>query len=291
MGVNSDLYRVLVAAFENPNYTPPALPRSGLQAIQLTKDPNINYMQLARTLEADPLLMGQILKRVQSTYYAGKRRITSLEHAIARLGLVTLRELLWEVCFGMRLFYAKNFSPALQRVQIHSVTAAYTTRIIERYANNKDEDSFLTTLLHDSGIAGALLVLAERMPERQSADLEEYWPELSAIHELSGAKMARLWELPLNVQSTIGHHHHFADIDYPSVLEATVCIADFIANRVGKSVVEPTIDPETEQRHYVIDEVDPEMLAASVQCLGLDGMSMDMIWNEAQALFSGTMAR
>ncbi len=69
----------------------PNIPEVVKKIQTLFRDPKFENKQLVALLEEDPLLCANILKLVNSPYYALKRKITSIEQAVALLGRIVIR--------------------------------------------------------------------------------------------------------------------------------------------------------------------------------------------------------
>lgn len=65
----------------------PPLPKTIHEFEKAYNDPNVSLEKIALILEKDPMLVANILKRVNSPYYGLRKEITDLSHAISLLGL------------------------------------------------------------------------------------------------------------------------------------------------------------------------------------------------------------
>ena len=57
----------------------PALPHSAITLLQLSQDPDSAPAEITKPIEADPGLMGQVLKFVNSSYFGFSREIMSVQ--------------------------------------------------------------------------------------------------------------------------------------------------------------------------------------------------------------------
>ena len=64
----------------------PALPQTAIQLLELAQDANNGPAEFAKPIEADPGLMGQILRFVNSSYFGFSREIASIPQALRRSG-------------------------------------------------------------------------------------------------------------------------------------------------------------------------------------------------------------
>lgn len=71
----------------------PSLPTSVAKVMEISNDPNASPADLNRVISIDPVLMGRVMKLINSAYYGLNQRITSLVRAIIMLGINTVKNL------------------------------------------------------------------------------------------------------------------------------------------------------------------------------------------------------
>ncbi len=64
----------------------PALPHTAITLLQLSQNPESGPAELTKPTEADPGLMGQILKFVNSSYFGFSREIMSVQQGLTLVG-------------------------------------------------------------------------------------------------------------------------------------------------------------------------------------------------------------
>jgi HD-like signal output (HDOD) protein len=192
--------------FNSTAYKPPVLPDVALQLNQLSRRPDVSIDQVVDLLQKDSVLAGRILKLVQSPMYCGQMAIRSLRQAVIRLGLNAMRNCVLEVALSARIFRSKAYGPPLELLRRHSLATAHFTKLIAGQAGLDAEFGFLCGLLHDVGMAGALLALAEGK-EGAPVPIELAWPAVDQVHEESSAMLLRLWHLPEDLAFIVGNHH------------------------------------------------------------------------------------
>jgi putative nucleotidyltransferase with HDIG domain len=179
---------------------------------------------VVRVVEKDPMVTASVLKLAQSPLY-GARPVQSLKDALNRLGIATLRDLVWQVVANMRLFRVRNYAPIMERLQLHATFTAYAARIIAQKAGIAAEHAFLCGLLHDIGWSGTLLAISEN--NNKPPDPKMLFAAIDKMHVEAGDAMARLWGLSLEISTVIGHHHQLDKQRKPaSVLVPVLCVAE-----------------------------------------------------------------
>jgi putative nucleotidyltransferase with HDIG domain len=226
-----DLQQKLLSIFRSPQYRPPVLPNVALELTELSKKPNVSYDDVVRVVEKDPMITASVLKLAQSPLY-GSRPVQSLKDALNRLGLATLRDLVWQVVVNMRLFRVRDYAPIMERLHLHATVTAYASRIIAQKAGIAAEHAFLCGLLHDIGWSGTLIAVSEN--NAKPPDPKTLFAAIDKMHVEAGAAMARLWGLSQEISTVIGYHHHLDRQRKPaSVLVPVLVVAEQIADDLG----------------------------------------------------------
>src|SRR5262245_60872131 len=147
------LQGLLLELFQSPTYKPPVLPAVALELTQLSRNPGASYDEVVAVLQKDPLIVAGVLKVAQSPLYGGRLPLQSLKDAVQRLGINTLRDIVWQVVAGMRLFHVKSYTALMERLQAHSMFMAHAARLVAMRAGIAAEHAFLCGLLHEIGRA------------------------------------------------------------------------------------------------------------------------------------------
>lgn len=225
----------LFATFRSADYKPPMLPAVAMELMALTRRPDVGAAEVTKTLERDPLLAAAVLKLAQSSAYASRIAPSSLSQAVQRLGLSTVRDMVFQVVLDLRVFRADGYKELMERVRRHSVVTAHIMRLLCGHTALAADQAFLCGLLHDVGLGGSLLVLGD-MPIAQRPPLTAMSTALSDMHHDAGAMMARVWQISGDVQFVIQHHHDFDPQTLPHPLIAALSIAESLADDIGFGV-------------------------------------------------------
>ena len=65
----------------------PSLPTIALEVLALAKQPDVDFQQIAHTIQHDPALSTRILRTVNSSFYGYADSISTIGHALVVLGL------------------------------------------------------------------------------------------------------------------------------------------------------------------------------------------------------------
>lgn len=259
----------LLSAFESPDYQPPLLPSVATELLELSGWADVEFDAILALLEKDPLLAGKVLQIAQSPLYPSKAKILSLRQAVVRLGLQTLIDIFFEATLKLRIFKARGYDAPMADLQRHSTATAYLTRIVCRYAKVNAEHAFLCGLLHDVGIAAALITLAEKKKGADPPELARVWPAIVAAHERASEILASRWKLPAEIGRVLGHHHDPIIEGQVDPVAAAVCVAEWVASHLGAGIGNET----DTSRHLVAQSAiglgDPELRLLIVEAKDL----------------------
>lgn len=216
----------VTAVFHSPQYVPPVLPAAAVEVHRLSQTKDVKVEQILAALEKDPLLAARVLKVASSPVYGGQA-VTSLHNAVVRLGTRELGVLVWEVALNMRVFRSKAYERPMERVRRHSIATAHVARTIAKLTPVPLEYAYLCGLLHDVGAAAALLLLGEGGSNtgRQLAD-DVLQVVLSKSHAEASCQVAKMWQLPADVQFVLAQHHTVTAQGYAHPTAAIVAVAE-----------------------------------------------------------------
>jgi HD-like signal output (HDOD) protein len=263
--------------FGAPSYTPPVLPAVALEVHDLVRRPNVRLDELVDVLERDPMLAGGVLRQSRSAAYASRVPPASLDQAVMRLGFRRVRDIVWQVIFRGRVFRSSLYQGPMDSLRRHSIATAHAARLLASRTGVSADNAFLGGLMHDVGLAAAILALAGHASRRRRpVDIATIQGDLRDFHEEAGAIVARLWNFPLELRFVIGHHHDPDVEGYDDPLAAVVCLGQQIAMELGAGV-------ELVQGAW-FEEPDPRGLARARLTLDIDEDGFEQLRDEAEPL-------
>src|SRR6056297_2452372 len=182
----------------------PALPHSAINLLRLSQQPDAGPREFAKPIEADPGLMGQVLKFVNSSYFGFNREIMSVQQALTLIGTRAITNFaLWNAVFSV--IPNPKFGPFdLKSLWQDSLRRALFAKSLGRWLQvGNHEDLFAGALLQDMAIP---LLLKELPAEYESLVQRraEEGRRLSGLeqelfgwdHAEAAAVLARKWNLP-----------------------------------------------------------------------------------------------
>lgn len=223
-----------------------AFPFTVAKVLQLAGGDKSGASDLAKVIEADPVIATNILKVSNSVFFASaNRRINSIKDAIVRVGFRETKRIVMGMAV-MELFEKDSNSIGFDRVDYwyHSLaTALFAERVAKRMGKINVEEAFLGGLLHDFG----LLLFDEFFPTVFEKVLEATTNDGSSFNEaaikLLGishtdvvAELFELWKIPQVLAEAVTSQYSICDeqktIDTPGKRMA-LCIS--IGNLLSKS--------------------------------------------------------
>lgn len=194
--------------------TLPGLPQSAIALMALAQNRDAGPKEFARPISADPGLMGQVLRFVNSSYFGFSRQITSIEQALMLVGPRTITNFaLWKAVFTV--IPAPRFGQFdLKRLWQDSLRRALFARNLgKRLRLECAEGLFAGALLQDMAIP----LLLEKFPHHYAELLQRCQLEslrLSQVeqecfgwnHATAAALMAGKWNLPASFIELVEQH-------------------------------------------------------------------------------------
>jgi putative nucleotidyltransferase with HDIG domain len=200
----------------------PSLPTTVGKILEIANDPKASPADLNKVINLDPVLMGKVLKLINSAYYSLPNKITSLARAIIMLGINTVKNLALSTAVLGNVGSATGKQALdLNGFWRHSIGVGITAKMIaqRRKIDQKSlEEYFIAGLLHDIG----KVPLNNRLPDEYLAALASadssrvtlWQAEQSTIgisHVDVGLLVADNWSLGQNVRAAVEFHHQPAE--------------------------------------------------------------------------------
>ena len=204
----------------------PSLPTSVTKVLELCNDPQVSPYDLNHVISLDPVLVGKILKLVNSAYYGLNGHVTSLVRAIIMLGINTVKNLVLSAAI-LGNFSRNKIHQGLNMEGFwrHSFCVGVSAKLLaaKRNVDSKlREEYFSAGLLHDIGKIPIndvlnkeyLLTLREADINRINLNVAES-QHLGFDHCEAGAVIVDAWKLDGPVGDVIIHHHNYSQYNGP----------------------------------------------------------------------------
>lgn len=232
--------------------TLPILPDVATTVLAMSDHPDYSARDYERVIARDTALTAKILRTANSPLFGSNGKITSLQRAIALLGMNTLRSICVAVAFQSSLYNRqlnRRFAPIY--FWQHSMATGCAARVLACIIQSPcSGEAFIAGLLHDIG----KLVLSLYLPEEldrvydlmQAKRISQYQAEQICFdgltHQDVGRMAAERWHLPPVYASSIAKHHNpTEDVFEIDALTACVHVGNCIAHEIDQGILTPTL--------------------------------------------------
>ena len=194
----------------------PSVPIVAANVLTLSRDPDVDLSRLEKMISADPALVAKLLRMGNSAYFGSRKRVTSINEAIVRIGMKITRMTVLGFSLEADIHRKIPESFKIDRFWQHALTTAISARIVaERIWPAKRDDAFAAGILQDLGMIALQCaapdqyakVLENRRahPTTHLEDIEQR--VLGFTHARVGAELLRKWGIPEEVYGPIRFHH------------------------------------------------------------------------------------
>ena len=211
--------------------------------INVMYDQKSNAKVVADTIEHDPSLAVNVLKKANSAYYGCSSKIDSLQRAVVLLGLDTLKEIVSTLgsvgCFKKG---KDSDSDVLTGLWYHSIGTAKACRFISNklYVERPDI-AYVAGLLHDIGKILLSIYFPEQFQNVLDLTKEKHTRFILAErrllhtdHTAIGSLLCEIWSLPEDISTAImTHHDPTSDKKGGPRLALIVELGDYMCRKAG----------------------------------------------------------
>jgi diguanylate cyclase (GGDEF)-like protein len=197
----------------------PSPPAIAVRILEAVKKDDASFDELARIISSDPALSVKVLRVANSAFYRMPKKVDSIQKALTILGINVLKNiaLSFVIADGLRVTLENDFDFDL--FWKRSVTAGVGAELLAARINYKNDDTFVTALLQDIGVAIMYLCKPEKysqvLDEKKVTNLPARTIEKQIFgfdHQEVGSEILKDWGLPENICMPILYHHNDKEI-------------------------------------------------------------------------------
>jgi HD-like signal output (HDOD) protein len=205
------------------------LPRVCAQLAELTAQQEFDGAQLARLIQSDPALAGEIMRVANSPALRPRAAIVSLQQAVSWLGVAEVRNIAMAVMLRGEVFKAPGHEPESEELWREAWLAGLWAKEIARERRKHVESAFLAALMHRTGAALSLKILSRFESENRLAlDARTFGELVVEFEPAFGRLLMTSWLLPKDVQVASSDWRHYRESSHAD-LAGTVHAAHLLA--------------------------------------------------------------
>lgn len=226
----------------------PSIPIVLTEIINMLDDENLKSKVLAETIERDQMLTTRVLRVANSPYYGFTRKISTVELAIALIGINTIRDIVTGIMVK-RIFVDNHRSVInMDSYWKYSIFCAGATKYFASKLKYRPlGESFVTGLMHDMGVL--LLstyfyheykeVLIQLEMDSRYSLVQAEQKILQTNHAEVASWLADKWNLPSKICTALkNHHYYFSNVDVNDVIQeqpltVAVALSEYFAKELG----------------------------------------------------------
>jgi HD-like signal output (HDOD) protein len=120
---------------------------------KLLDDPNVDMGKIAKKISTDPVLSNKVLKVANSAYFGSSMSVDSINHALALLGLINIKAIMFHNAFSNKLSGSKiQNNPIYQSLWGHAISTAICAFYLSEAFGGLNKGKLYTLgLVHDIG--------------------------------------------------------------------------------------------------------------------------------------------
>jgi len=242
----------------------PVLPNVALEVLSSTLDDAADAQRLANLIQKDQSLATHVMRVVNSPLFRGSMEIVALQQAIARLGMVRIREIALTASLKNALPAKCSFQLLMDEAWQLGFATGLWAKEFARTTRKNVEISSLGGLLYNVGSSLIAVELSKREPSPSLGDAKYL---MASLGSESGAALVDNWKLPAVVGTCIQYVGDFGNApgnkDEVATVEAGRAVA--VAMRQDTIDADQIVELDAVQHLNLYPEDIEELLAKSEQ--------------------------
>lgn len=230
---HEELLLPIIEKVEKRDFDLPALSRAGSQVLELLSDSDAHASQLAHVIQQDQILTAKVFKAANSPALSSRYPATTLQQAIAWLGLNHIAGTAFALSLQSRVFNDVGYEQEVKGLWIHALATGFYAKTIAGEIGQDQDSAFLCGLLHAIGKPFIIHNINQHWPDSKP---RPPWPMLTSLLSESyievGRHLADAWHFPDAVKEAIVlHADHTYDLATSSTKGAVItCLAKHFAS-------------------------------------------------------------
>ena len=194
----------------------PTLPVVSKRIMELLHNDDVPLSKIGELIEKDLSIATRILRIANSPFYGTLNNITSINHALAILGLVEVKGIL--AAISIHNFFPPESEDSIfsrEKFWEHSVICSQIAKLLSRHFAIPDDGSlFLSGLIHDVGkvvfdvyFNKEFIQIVDYVASEKTSFSKAEKKILGVTHYQVGATVLQQWNIPKKIVSQVFYHH------------------------------------------------------------------------------------
>lgn len=221
-----EIEKILQQQIEAGDIEVPLLPEVARKVMELLQTPDADAVRLANLIQSDQPLAAHVMRVANSAAYSPNSSLTSLQQAIARLGINLIGEFAMTVSVNGKMFNVECYESHIKDIRQHALATALWCKEISRQCRKNVEATFLCGLLFSIGRPVVLQMIVDSCKKTKTSLSHDEVLELEDQfqHQVSQIVLEK-WNLPAAVIEASRFVEHFTEAPQFSEQAATVSAA------------------------------------------------------------------
>ncbi len=136
----------------NKDFKLPSPPAIAIQILDAVKDDHATSASLSEIISTDPALAARILKFANSSFYASRGKIDTIDRAVPVMGTETLKNIALSFAIAKTKLHHEANGFDFNLFWKRSITSAVSSNVLADSMGGKKDNTFVTALLKDIGM-------------------------------------------------------------------------------------------------------------------------------------------
>lgn len=206
----------------------PRVPAVIPQLLKSLRNQNVSASDIAREIEHDIVLVAEVIRQANSSYYHPTAPVHSMENAVMLLGQTGLRILIAKVAFRPIVNVQTGYltKQAAPHIWDHSEKCAIVCRRLAPEQTADPFEAFLAGLLQNVGLIVTLRLIDLNLNGRAVPLTDRFFDAIANYARILSCQIGREWDFPATVIAAIDEQGVIAPDVEKSPLGKTLYRAD-----------------------------------------------------------------
>ncbi len=193
----------------------PTLPIVSQRIMEIMANEDTSYHDMVKVVENDQSIALKILKIANSAFYSSLSKVSSLEHAMIKLGMKEVKSIVLGISVHNFFSTKSNGTFDRERFWKHAIVCSQVAKYLAGYYRIGNDDTlFLAGLTHDMGkvvidqyFHDDFVEIIDYLDSNNTTFSEAEKAVIGTTHYQIAAKLLNQWKFPRKVIMSILYHH------------------------------------------------------------------------------------